>query len=588
MMNRWIWFVACAIAGLVLFICGWLVPTHLRAVDVSVIQKAGHEGPGLVEQALDLVNHQKLGTAQMLLQAAHTEGLRGQEQLVSAVGALADERPKLLVWGMPEPRLENFVATNTNARQEAAAVKTRLAAGAPNVVFQPVTEVVVKLENRDRILDFLSASQKPLVQDVLRTRSLTNTTVFSPSQSAAGQAFDAALSITALLIEGDYLNSDLRDTIGGLVTGALQGGKPQPLEDVMLELMSLGQRLNWGQLVDFVRKIKDLETLRLLCGLARKTNDQLPVLFSAVTVSQDPAGVAKYLMTFSQTGLADLGAALRYGSGGVNELLKRDQRLYSSSLRQQAARLDPLGAIFDFGLDYSSRNPQVAIAMKWFFYLAGGFFLALSMHFARPKFSGLEAPLQVGGFHVAREILFALGFLLVVLLLSEPFLAQENQRADMPLRLRLPMVGNAAPAGSIAAIKPNIMNNKSLLTLLLFFVLQALIYTSCVFKLAEIRRQRIGPRVKLKLLDNEEHLFDSGLYLGFAGTIISLILVSMGFIKPSLMAAYSSTSFGIVFVSIFKIFHLRPAKRKLLLEAENPAPAPVPQAAARPTFAAPL
>ena len=67
------------------------------------------------------------------------------------------------------------------------------------------------------------------------------------------------------------------------------------------------------------------------------------------------------------------------------------------------------------------------------------------------------------------------------------------------------------------------------------------------------------PRIKLKLLENEDHLFDAGLYLGFAGTIVSLILVSLGVIQPSLMAAYSSTSFGIIFVSIFKIFNLRPA-----------------------------
>ena len=32
----------------------------------------------------------------------------------------------------------------------------------------------------------------------------------------------------------------------------------------------------------------------------------------------------------------------------------------------------------------------------------------------------MERPLQVRGFHIAREILFALGFLVVVLLLSEP------------------------------------------------------------------------------------------------------------------------------------------------------------------------
>jgi hypothetical protein len=112
------------------------------------------------------------------------------------------------------------------------------------------------------------------------------------------------------------------------------------------------------------------------------------------------------------------------------------------------------------------------------------------------------------------------------------------------------------------------MNQLSLLTLLLFFVLQGLIYTACLVKLAEIRRQNLASRIKLKLLENEDHLFDAGLYLGFAGTIVSLILVSLGVIQPSLMAAYSSTSFGIIFVSVFKIFHLRPTRRKLLLETE--------------------
>src|SRR5439155_17166575 len=97
---------------------------------------------------------------------------------------------------------------------------------------------------------------------------------------------------------------------------------------------------------------------------------------------------------------------------------------------------------------------------------------------------------------------------------------------------------------------------------------------ACLVKLAEIRRQNVVPRIKLRLLENEDHLFDAGLYLGFVGTIISLILVSLGIIKPSLMAAYSSTSFGIIFVSVFKIFHLRPVRRKLLLEAEVPASQP--------------
>jgi hypothetical protein len=112
------------------------------------------------------------------------------------------------------------------------------------------------------------------------------------------------------------------------------------------------------------------------------------------------------------------------------------------------------------------------------------------------------------------------------------------------------------------------MNDVSLITLLLFFVLQGFLYSASVIKLADIRKQPTSARIRLKLLENEEHLFDAGLYLGFVGTIISLILVSLGITKPSLMAAYSSTSFGILFVSFFKIFHLRPVRRRLLLESE--------------------
>jgi hypothetical protein len=145
-------------------------------------------------------------------------------------------------------------------------------------------------------------------------------------------------------------------------------------------------------------------------------------------------------------------------------------------------------------------------------------------------------------------------------------------------------VGKLVPAGAIS-VKSAFMNQLSLLTLLLFFVLQGLIYIACLVKLAEIRRQRVGPRMKLKLLENEDHLFDAGLYLGFVGTIVSLILVSLNIIQFSLMAAYSSTSFGIIFVSFFKIFHLRPARRKLILEAE--AMSEEPTAAARPAFATP-
>ena len=101
--------------------------------------------------------------------------------------------------------------------------------------------------------------------------------------------------------------------------------------------------------------------------------------------------------------------------------------------------------------------PWLGLTIKWLLYLAAGFLLAAALHFARPAATTLEQPLQVRGFHIAREMLFALGFLLVVLLLSEPFLAQESQRVAFPFRLRLPTVGSVVPAGT-TGVNRTIMN----------------------------------------------------------------------------------------------------------------------------------
>ena len=476
--------------------------------------------------------------------------------------------PRSLVWGRVEPRLESLFGADLSLQSSNT---------------QQFTTFIVRLENRGTVLEILSLSPIPIVKELMRFRAFTNTVVFPSSQSASGQALDTALSISGLMLEGGHFTPALRDTLGALISEANRGGNSQRLEQALLDLLSLGQRLNWGQLVAFVGQIEDTETLRLLAHQARLADGDLPLLFSAVLLSNNPAAVAKYLMDFSQTGLKDLGASLRFGSAGLNDLLRRNQRLYAPPLRQFVTRYDPFGSFYNFVLDYCRLMPWLALPFKWICYLGAGFLLAAAFHFAK-SVSALEQPLQVRGVHFAREFLFALGFLLVVLLLSEPFLSQESQKVEFPFRLRLPMMSSVVPAGMTPA-HSSLMNQANLLTMLLFFVLQGLLYTACVVKLAEIRRQKVPPRMKLKLLDNEDHLFDAGLYLGFLGTIISFILFSLHAVHQfSLMVAYSSTSFGIIFVSFFKIFHLRPVRRRLLLEAEAaPAGPKAPTAAS--TFA---
>ena len=352
--------------------------------------------------------------------------------------------------------------------------------------------------------------------------------------------------IAGLLLAEGRLTTGLSDGIFKLASTANGSGNSQPLEQVLVDLMSLGRRFTWDQLVAFTGQSRTRRRCTLLAEQVRDAGRQLPVLFSAVALSGKPAAVVKYITDFDQTGLTDLGTGLRFGAGGVNGI----------AARGTSCCIAPVTRIM-LALGWSWQLPGLALTLKWLAYLMSGFLLAVALHEARPAAPMLEQPLQVRGFHVIRESLFALGFLLTVLLLSEPFLAQDTRKEEFVFRLHVPMSGHVIPVG-FASAHPNIMNNMILLTLLLFFVLQGLIYISCLVKLAEIRRQNVRPRMKLRLLENEDHLFDAGLYLGFVGTIISLILVSVGLIKFSLMAAYSSTSFGIIFVCVFKIFNLRP------------------------------
>jgi hypothetical protein len=567
-------FLLCAIPGLLLLAWGLLMPAHLRAVDTVVLREAGRHTPSLVQQGLSLVAENNPGAAHLLLQAAQQEKVPGQPELASAIATSTRQHPAWQIWGGGDTGLERLFASD---------------ASMPRGVSEPFTQFVVREDNRTIILELLGTSMQPAVQELMRCRTLTNTALFPPAQSASGQALQTAIGLCGLLLDRGHLSLPLNKTILRLASESNQGGDPAPLEQLLLDLMSLGQRLNWGQLVEFVAGVQDPETLGRMANLFRNHEAQVPLLFSAVQLTGQPGQVTTYALGYGPSGLQDLGTSLRFGAGGVKELVRRNLRLNPPGWLERQAAGGPLSAALDGAAQLGWQMPRLALLLKWLLYLFAGFLLAMAAHFARPAPQVLERPLTVRGFHVAREVLFALGFLLVVLLLSEPFLAQDSQRVDYPLRLRLPTAGKTVPAGMPGMTHGTIMNGfnrLSLLTLLLFFVLQALLYVSCVFKLAEIRRQKIPPRLKLKLLENEDHLFDAGLYLGFAGTIISLILVSLGVIQPSLMAAYSSTSFGIVFVSVFKIFNLRPVRRRLLLESEA-APAEPLAPGVAPSYASP-
>jgi hypothetical protein len=561
-MNRWIWFTLCGVLGLLLLLCGWLLPAHLRAIEQPILAQASRNSATLTGRGESLTHIGQYGAGEMMLRAAERAKFSDTNELVSALDTEAKKTPIVKLWGDQPGPARNYFPKN------------------PKPTDTNFTDFVVREENRTKALDTLTKSKQPAVIVLMQSRDLTNLTTFAPSQAPGGEAFDAAVAITGLLVDQNHVTAGLSMDIENAAKQANLDGKTEALEQILLDVLSLGQRFNWGQLTTFVGKIDGAATLHQQAELARNADDQLPDLFAAVELSGDPKSVAQYLKDFPKTGYHDITAAFPYGSGGVRTLVRSEHRLYASDLRQWAARTEPLASLVAAEADFSSRMPQFALIVKWVLYFIGGFLLAMALHVGRPPASKLEAPLQVRGFHVARELLFALGFLLVVVLVSEPFLAQEAATTVRPFHLQIPTSGVAIQPGN-TNLKTTFMDKSRLIPMGLFFVLQGLLYISSIVKLAEIRRQRVGPRVKLRLLENEEHLFDAGLYLGFLGTICAFILSSVSQ-KHSfdLMVAYSSTAFGILFVSVFKIFHLRPTRRKLVMEAETE---PVVTATSNPT-----
>src|SRR5438045_8235168 len=101
-MSRWVTSLVCAICGLVLLGFGLVIPAHLRALDVAVLQKAGRNSQGLSARGLQLVSENQLGAARLLAEVCRQERLPGREKLEFAVEELARQHPGWVVWGGPE------------------------------------------------------------------------------------------------------------------------------------------------------------------------------------------------------------------------------------------------------------------------------------------------------------------------------------------------------------------------------------------------------------------------------------------------------------------------------------------------------
>jgi hypothetical protein len=215
-------------------------------------------------------------------------------------------------------------------------------------------------------------------------------------------------------------------------------------------------------------------------------------------------------------------------------------------------------------------HPQLMLALKYLGYFAGLFLILRGLDgiIVTPGvIPGVRSAIPLR----AAVIAFALTSLFVVA--TEPFLLHASSPSpDYQFHIRLPMLAASGAAPAERPASGNLlksMNTSTLVSIAIFALLQVVMYFICLKKINSIAAETITPLLKLRLMENEENLFDSGLYVGMMGTAAALVMQVLGVIEPNLLAAYSSNLFGIVCVAMVKIRHVRVFKRQLILENES-------------------
>lgn len=534
-------------AGLLLASVAWFLPINLGSLPPALLRAAGEGTPSLAAFGRQLLEREKLGPAALFLSAARRSGGADVAELERALKEGAARQPDYVPWGGWDPFLDPLFASNK---------------GGGRTESTPILTFFITGQARAALRTYLQNSRSLGVQALLNTRDISLTARFVPAREAGGQPLDAVILMSALLYQGEHLSPSLQRELRGLAETATAKNDMGPLESVYLDLLSLGKRLDWVQLCELLRRTDDTETVREYAHLARLASDDFALIYAAALFSGSADRVAAYLLRFGKSGLEDLALSARDGQGAVRVLLEQQvpvnrSRDYAIAEVAQIALL----------------HPRLALTAKWLAFFIGAF--AVLQGLARGIF-GQGGPIRHG---LTTTMLAGLCAGLIVLF-TEPFLLKSVPPSEFAFKLAIPVLATITDPASLASVSPTLaMDSSTLLSIGLFALLQLGWFFLCLRKITEISRSDLSPLIKLRLMENEENLFDGGLYLGIAGTATALVLQVLGVIQPNLLAAYSSNLFGIVCVALIKIRHVRPFKRQLILAGQVSA-APPPIAAA--------
>ncbi|MFI3290626.1 MAG: hypothetical protein R3Y46_01970 [Opitutales bacterium] len=512
------------------------IPSYFLSVDSAVL-KVFKDSQTRESLASLYVSTGKLDSAKLIVDSTNFDK-EEKASLESDIAQMIESKP---LWKFTGAR-NSFFEENANIL------------GLREIKEQSAYEFLASASNRNAVLEVLNNSDLKLTKDILALRNL-NTTLLPPAFSSAGAPYSSAIIINAILVQNSSLNSEmLKDISSKIPLLASDSNLQKGFEEYCMGLLFFAKNMQFGSLSEMLSKANSMREISLLAkSFATQHDIPLNDLNSALLLYPNLDETINYLSSPEKAKFYI--EASSYSQRAIEKLLSEKLAIYQSPSYVEIIPT-PLEDSF---ASLSANSTKLAVFLKLcLIFLAC--FVFLSINIWRPDTLSWYSPLAL-----IRRSLGAIVLASLVCLALEPDLFNFELAKENPVEIKLAIDNLSNLIGENNIMKFN-MDTPTVLTLSLFLLMQFVIFASCLIKIATIKRMAISPSVKLELLNNEDNLFDLGLYVGLGGTVLSLIMLSLSMMNTALMAGYSSTLFGIMFTALLKIAFVRPYRHSLLLE----------------------
>ncbi|MDG1138328.1 MAG: hypothetical protein P8N49_02255 [Opitutales bacterium] len=433
---------------------------------------------------------------------------------------------------------------------------------------------------------------------------------------------------TAMSLEKEYYTSDTAFEIGRLSQKMLQGDfeSKERIRSFFWAAHQLARKMNLIQMAELTQSCPNLQSIFDLSALIRMRNrplseaigkikaanrelgflpmneredaraylrslieekrvverdfeKELQIIYSATLLSSNPTGVYQFVKNYpvfkkdgdleaAVSALGDLRIAMSHGKGALDHLL-----LEGKPIHEDGPFLSTVSTVFPLlggGLLTFLSHSQVDLALLLKMALICGFFYLFILFIGGilpdPSYKRSRGNLFL---RWVMQLSGATLLLLFSILALEPSLLQSPRGQVSVAGFDFALANLLAYANEESMADQNLTEVTAIIAGA-FLLVQVVIFMICLSRVSEVKQEEGSAKLRLSLLDNEDNLFDLGLYVGLGGTVLSLILLLILDVKQdALIGAYTSTLFGILFVAALKIFIVRPLRNDLLRQMDD-------------------